>query len=72
MAKLTMGSLMTEDMPHNAHTRKGKTRSEMSKAAFEAHKAGKLKVTAARGSEFFLVRGGCQLRANGLIRCFTR
>ncbi|MBK7451558.1 MAG: NAD(P)H-binding protein [Anaerolineales bacterium] len=47
------GSSMTEDMPHNAHTRKGKTRSEMSKAAFEAHKAGKLKVTAARGSDFF-------------------
>ncbi|MBK9601413.1 MAG: NAD(P)H-binding protein [Anaerolineales bacterium] len=49
----TQGKPMTEDMPHNAHTKKGKTRSELSKAAFEAHRAGKLKVTAARGSDFF-------------------
>lgn len=49
----TNGKPITEDLPHNAHTRKGKTRSEMSKTAFEAHKAGKLKVTAARGSDFF-------------------
>jgi len=49
----TNGALMTEDMPHNAHTRKGRTRSEMSKAAFAAHEAGKLRVTAARGSDFF-------------------
>lgn len=47
------GTPMTEDMPHNAHTRKGKTRSEMSKAAFAAHQAGKVRVTAARGSDFF-------------------
>ena len=47
------GKPMTEDMPHNAHTRKGKTRSEMSKAAFAAHREGKLRVTAGRGSDFF-------------------
>ena len=47
------GKPMTEDFPHNAHTRKGKARSELSNAAFDAHKAGKLKVTAARGSDFF-------------------
>jgi nucleoside-diphosphate-sugar epimerase len=47
------GKPLTEDTPHNAHTKKGKVRSEMSKAAFEAHRAGKLKVTAARGSDFF-------------------
>ena len=47
------GEPMTEDMPHNAHTRKGRTRSEMSKAAFDAHRAGKLRVTAGRGSDFF-------------------
>ena len=44
---------MTEDLPHNAHTRKGKTRSEMSNAAFAAHHEGKLRVTAGRGSDFF-------------------
>ncbi len=49
----TNGTPMTEDMPHNAHTRKGKTRSEMSKAALAAHQDGKLKVATARGSDFF-------------------
>jgi nucleoside-diphosphate-sugar epimerase len=49
----TNGKPMTEDMPHNAHTKKGKVRSAMSIAAFEAHKASKVKVTSARGSDFF-------------------
>jgi nucleoside-diphosphate-sugar epimerase len=49
----TNGTPMTEDTPHNAHTRKGKTRSQMSNAAFEAHRTGKLRVTAGRGSDFF-------------------
>ncbi|MBL8098352.1 MAG: NAD(P)H-binding protein [Anaerolineales bacterium] len=49
----THGKPMTEDMPHNAHTKKGKVRSEISKAAFEAHRAGKVKVTSARGADFF-------------------
>jgi nucleoside-diphosphate-sugar epimerase len=49
----TNGTPMTEDLPHNTHTRKGKTRSKMSKAAFAAHQAGKVRVTAARGSDFF-------------------
>jgi nucleoside-diphosphate-sugar epimerase len=44
---------LTEDLPYNAHTKKGTTRSEMSKAAFDAHRAGKLRVTAGRGSDFF-------------------
>jgi nucleoside-diphosphate-sugar epimerase len=47
------GKPLTEDMPHNAHTRKGKTRSEMSLAAFAAHREEKLRVTAGRGSDFF-------------------
>lgn len=47
------GKPMTEDFPHNAHTRKGKTRSELSKSAFAAHSEGKLRVTAGRGSDFF-------------------
>jgi len=49
----TKGALIKEDLPHKAHTRKGKVRGEMSKAAFEAHRDGKLRVTAARGSDFF-------------------
>jgi len=47
------GKPLTEDMPHNAHTRKGRTRSEVSNAAFTAHREGKLRVTAGRGSDFF-------------------
>jgi nucleoside-diphosphate-sugar epimerase len=49
----TNGTPMTEDMPHNAHTRKGKTRGEISDAAFAAHREGRLRVTAGRGSDFF-------------------
>lgn len=49
----TNGTPMTEDMPHNAHTRKGRTRSEMSKAALAAHQAGKVKIAIGRGSDYF-------------------
>jgi nucleoside-diphosphate-sugar epimerase len=49
----TNGKPMTEDMPHNAHTRKGKVRSDLSKAALAAHQAGKVKVAIGRGSDFF-------------------
>lgn len=49
----TGGAPMTESTPYHAHTRKGRTRAEMSRTAFEAHKAGKLRVTAGRGSDFF-------------------
>lgn len=49
----TNGVPMTETTPHNAHTKKGQTRSAMSRSAFEAHHAGKLRVTTGRGSDFF-------------------
>ena len=44
---------MTEDMPQKAHTRKGRVRGEISSAAFAAHKKGRVRVTAARGGNFF-------------------
>jgi nucleoside-diphosphate-sugar epimerase len=44
---------ITEDLPHNAHTRKGKVRAEMSAAALEAHRAGKVRVAIGRGSDYF-------------------
>ena len=37
----TNGVPMTEDLPHNAQTRKGKVRSELNKAALAAHQAGR-------------------------------
>ncbi len=49
----TNGKPMTEDMPYNTHTKKGKTRGGLSRAAFDAHRAGKLLVTSGRGSDFF-------------------
>ena len=49
----TDGRPMTEDMPHNAHTRKGRVRGEISKAAFDAHKERRVRVVAARGGNFF-------------------
>lgn len=47
------GKPLTEDMPYNAHTRKGRVRGEISRAAFEAHKQGRVRVAAARGGNFF-------------------
>ncbi|MEO8354290.1 MAG: NAD(P)H-binding protein [Chloroflexota bacterium] len=47
------GKALEEDMPHNAHTRKGRVRGEISTAAFDAYKAGRVRVTAARGGNFF-------------------
>jgi nucleoside-diphosphate-sugar epimerase len=49
----TDGKPMTEATPYNAHTRKGKVRGEISNAAFDAHRNGQLRVTAARGGNFF-------------------
>ena len=49
----TNGIPMTEDIPHNTHTRKGKIRSEMSQSALAAHREGKVRVTIGRGSDFF-------------------
>lgn len=49
----TNGKPMTEDMPYNAHTRKGRVRAEISTAAFNAHKDGRVRVTVARGGNFF-------------------
>ena len=47
------GRAFAEDMPYKAHTRKGRVRGEISTAAFEAHKEGRVRVTAARGGNFF-------------------
>lgn len=49
----THGKPLAEDTPYQAHTRKGRVRGEISKAAFAAHKDGRVRVTAARGGNFF-------------------
>jgi nucleoside-diphosphate-sugar epimerase len=47
------GKALAEDLPYSAHTRKGKVRGELSNAAFAAHKEGRVRVTSARGGNFF-------------------
>lgn len=47
------GKLITEAMPYNAHTRKGKVRAALNEAALAAHRAGKLRVTIGRGADYF-------------------
>ena len=49
----TEGKPMMEDTPYHAHTRKGRARAEISRAAFNAHKGGRVRVTSARGGNFF-------------------
>jgi Nucleoside-diphosphate-sugar epimerases len=49
----TNGKALTEDLPYKAHARKGKVRGEISTSAFEAHGQGRLRVTSARGGNFF-------------------
>jgi nucleoside-diphosphate-sugar epimerase len=47
------GKPMTEETSYDAHTRKGRVRGKISRAAFAAHKEGRVRVTAARGGNFF-------------------
>ncbi len=56
----TQGKPMTEDMPFNAHTRKGKLRAQMHQQLMDAHKAGKVEVVTGRASDFF---GPCVLES---------
>jgi nucleoside-diphosphate-sugar epimerase len=49
----TNGRPLTEDLPYNAHTRKGEVRAALAEAALAAHRAGKVRVTIGRGSDFF-------------------
>jgi len=49
----TDGKPITEDLPYRAHTRKGRVRAEMSESALAAHRAGKVRVTIGRGSDYF-------------------
>lgn len=49
----TGGKPLTENTPYRAHTRKGRVRGEISRAVFQAHQESRLRVTAARGGNFF-------------------
>jgi nucleoside-diphosphate-sugar epimerase len=47
------GQLLTEDLPYNAQTKKGKVRAQMSKDVLAAHQSGKVRATIARASDFY-------------------
>jgi len=49
----TDGKPITEATLHRPHTRKGKVRAALSEATLAAHRAGKLRVTIGRGSDYF-------------------
>lgn len=46
------GQPMTEDSPHNAHTKKGKVRAQMARDLMAANKAGRVQVAVGRASDF--------------------
>ena len=54
------GSPLTEDRAHDAHTRKGRLRSAMSRDLMAAHEAGRVEVAIGRASDYFGPRGGAQ------------
>jgi nucleoside-diphosphate-sugar epimerase len=49
----THGGPIREEIPYQAHTKKGKVRGEMANAVMEAHRVGKVQAAIARGSHFF-------------------
>jgi nucleoside-diphosphate-sugar epimerase len=49
----TKGAPLTEDLPYAATGRKGKTRAQMAEDLLEAHRAGKVRVTIGRASDYF-------------------
>jgi nucleoside-diphosphate-sugar epimerase len=47
------GKPITEDMPYQAHTRKGQIRAKMSQDLMAAHQAGRIRAVIGRASDFF-------------------
>jgi len=49
----TNGQPIREELPYQAHTKKGKVRAEMATAVLEAHRSGKIRAAIGRASNFF-------------------
>jgi nucleoside-diphosphate-sugar epimerase len=49
----TNGQPITEDLPYNAQTKKGKVRAQMAKDVLTAHATGKVRAAMARASDFY-------------------
>jgi nucleoside-diphosphate-sugar epimerase len=54
------GRVLTEDLPDNAHTTKGRLRGRMAGDLLAAHDAGRVEVAIGRASDYFGPRGGAQ------------
>jgi nucleoside-diphosphate-sugar epimerase len=54
------GRPLTEDRKHEAHTRKGRLRSQMSRELLAEHEAGRVEVAIGRASDYYGPRGGAQ------------
>ena len=54
------GRPLTEDRAHDAHTKKGRVRSQMARDLLAAHEAGRVEVAIGRASDYFGPRGGAQ------------
>lgn len=53
----TDGRSLTEDLPHDATTRKGSVRAQMAESLMAAHEAGRVRITVGRASDYFGPRG---------------
>ncbi|HLA41859.1 MAG TPA: NAD-dependent epimerase/dehydratase family protein, partial [Aggregatilineales bacterium] len=60
------GKPITEDLPCQPHTRKGKIRHQMTQTLMEAHEKGLIRVTIARASDYF-GPGGLQSAMGGRV-----
>jgi len=49
----TNGQPITEDLPYNAQTKKGKVRAQMARDVLAAHQSGKVRAVIARASDFY-------------------
>ncbi len=49
----TNGQPLREDLPYNAHTKKGKVRAQMAQDVLAAHQSGKVRAAIARASDFY-------------------
>ena len=49
----TNGQPIREDLPYNAHTRKGMVRAQMAESVMAAHRSGKVRVGVARAADYY-------------------
>ncbi|HWL37656.1 MAG TPA: NAD-dependent epimerase/dehydratase family protein [Frankiaceae bacterium] len=61
------GRVLTEDCTHDAHTKKGRLRGQMSRDLLAAHDAGRVEVAVGRASDYFGAGSGTQSNLGDLV-----